>query len=281
MFKKIFGQIYIWLILILMYLPIALITAYSFSDGVIGHNYVFTFDLYINLFTNKPDIMIALGNTVLIALISASISTLLGTLGAIGAFYSKKKTRSVIDAGTHIPVVNAEIVVAFSLTVLFVFLGTNVFHKQIFGFWTLLIGHCSLSIPFVYLSVKPKLQQMDPSLYEAAMDLGCNPRQALKKATLPCIMPGVISGFMLSITLSLDDFIVTSFTRGAGLLSGSSNIETISTYVQDHMKRKSIPNETRALTALVFVAVIVAVIIISILRYRKSKRIKVRKGRFA
>ena len=276
MVKKILSQAYIWLILLFMYLPIIVLVAYSFSESsTIGGSFTFSLALYPKLFKNE-EIMRALGNTVLIAIISALVATLLGTLGAIGAFYSKKKVKKTIDMTTQIPVVNAEIVVAFSLTVMFVFIGTLLskwFNKNInlFGFWTLLIGHVSLSIPFVYLNVKPKLQQMDPSLYEAAMDLGASPRVALWKTTLPEIMPGVVSGFLLAITLSLDDFIVTSFTRGSGLLSGNGNIETISTYVQDHMKRKSIPAETRALITLIFVSVVIGVIIISFYRYQKSK----------
>ena len=169
LFKKIIGQVYIWVILFLMYAPILVLVAYSFSNTeIIGKGFLFSFDLYKNLFdlTNgtSKKIMIALGNTLLIAVISAAVSTFLGTLGAIGAFYSKRKIRKTIDGLTQLPVVNAEIVVAFSLTVMFVFLGTYVFKSDLFGFWTLLIGHVSLSLPFVYISVKPKLEQMDPSL---------------------------------------------------------------------------------------------------------------------
>ena len=271
LFKKIFGQCYIWLVLIFMYLPILVIMAYSFTETeVIGGKFNFSFNLYSRLFNNSA-IMVALGNTILIALISASVATFLGTLGAIGAFYSSRKWKKAIDLGTQIPVVNAEIVIAFSLTVMFVFLGTYVFKSNLFGFWTLLIGHVSLSIPFVYISVKPKLQQMDPSMYEAAIDLGASPRQALTKVVIPDIFPGIMSGFLLSITLSLDDFIITSFTRGAGLLSGNSNIETISTLVQAAIKKRSVPVEIRALTTLIFLGVVLAVVIISINRYNKEK----------
>ena len=271
LFKKIFGQCYIWLVLIFMYLPILVIMAYSFTETeVIGGKFNFSFNLYSRLFNNSA-IMVALGNTILIALISASVATFLGTLGAIGAFYSSRKWKKAIDLGTQIPVVNAEIVIAFSLTVMFVFLGTYVFKSNLFGFWTLLIGHVSLSIPFVYISVKPKLQQMDPSMYEAAIDLGASPRQALTKVVIPDIFPGIMSGFLLSITLSLDDFIITSFTRGAGLLSGNSNIETSSTLVQAAIKKRSVPVEIRALTTLIFLGVVLAVVIISINRYNKEK----------
>jgi len=276
MVKKIIGKSYIWLILILMYLPVLVLIAFSFTESVnIGQWSGFSFNLFPRLFKSR-EIMIALGNTVLIAVISALVSTIIGTLGAIGAYYSKRRMRNTIDLATQLPVVNAEIVVAFSLTVMFVFIG-KIFKAMggdsyIFSFWTLLIGHCCLSVPFVYISVKPKLQQMDPSLYEAALDLGASPTQALGKVIVPEIMPGVFSGFLLSITLSLDDFIVTAFTRGSGLLSGSKNIETLSTLVQAKIKKGPIPPEMRALTTLLFVAVIIAVVLVTIYRNRQEKK---------
>ena len=252
-----------------MYLPVLVLIAFSFTNSTrVGEWNGFSFDLYPALFQSE-EIMTALGNTVLIALISAATATLIGSLGAVGAFYSKKKVRNVIDLGTQIPVVNAEIVVAFSLTVMFVFIG-NILNAYLFSFWTLLIGHMCLSIPFVYISVKPKLQQMDPSLYEAALDLGCSPTQALGKVIIPEILPGVFSGFLLALTLSLDDFIVTAFTRGPGLLSGENKIETLSTYIQAKIKRTAVPPEMRALTTLLFVAIVVAVVIITIYRNQKE-----------
>lgn len=277
MVKKIIGQTYIWLILLLMYLPVLVLIAFSFTEAVnVGQWAGFSFNLFARLFKSE-EIMIALGNTILIAVISALVSTVIGTLGAIGAYYSKRRMRNAIDLATQIPVVNAEIVVAFSLTVMFVFIG-KIFAKMggnsyIFSFWTLLIGHCCLSVPFVYISVKPKLQQMDPSLYEAALDLGASPTQALGKVIIPEVMPGVLSGFMLSITLSLDDFIVTAFTRGAGLLSGEKNIETLSTLVQAKIKKGPIPPEMRALTTILFVVVILAVVGVTIYRNRQAKKI--------
>ena len=285
MVKKIIGQTYIWVILLLMYLPVLVLIAFSFTEAVnVGQWSGFSFNLFARLFKSK-EIMIALGNTVLIAVISALVSTVIGTLGAIGAYYSKRRMRNAIDLATQIPVVNAEIVVAFSLTVMFVFIG-KIFAKlggdsYIFSFWTLLIGHCCLSVPFVYISVKPKLQQMDPSLYEAALDLGASPTQALGKVIIPEVMPGVLSGFMLSITLSLDDFIVTAFTRGAGLLSGSKNIETLSTLVQAKIKKGPIPPEMRALTTILFVIVVLVVVGITIYRNRQAKKLAMGKRRAA
>ena len=276
MVKKIFGQCYIWLILILMYLPVLILIAFSFTEATnVGEWSGFTFDLYPRLFQSE-EIMTALGNTLLIAVISAALATIIGTLGAIGAFYSRKRVRNMIDLGTQIPVVNAEIVVAFSLTVMFVFIG-NIINVYMFSFWTLLIGHMCLSVPFVYISVKPKLQQMDPSLYEAALDLGCSPSQALRKVIIPEITPGIFSGFLLAITLSLDDFIVTAFTRGNGLLSGEKKIETLSTLVQAKIKKGPIPVEMRSLTTIIFILVVIGVIGVSIYRNRQAKKVKVRR----
>lgn len=272
MVKKIFANIYIYLILFLMYLPILLLVVFSFTESAnIGVWTGFSWNLFPRLFHNQ-EIMIALGNTIIIAVISSVVSVLLGTLGAIGTFYSKKRSKRAIEAMTQIPVVNAEIVMALSLTVLFVFLGTYIFRTSIFSFYTLLIGHVCLSLPFVYLSVKPKLQQMDPNLYEAAMDLGCTPRRALFKAVIPQIVPGVISGFLLSMTLSLDDFIVSAFLRGPGLLSGDKSIETLSTLVQAKIKKGPIPPELRALTTVLFLIILVTVVIVTVYRNRLSKK---------
>lgn len=277
MVKKIFGQCYIWLILILMYLPVLVLIAFSFTEATnVGEWTGFSFNLFPRLF-QSAEIMTALANTVIIAISSSLVATILGSLGAVGAYYSKKRMRNAIDLATQIPVVNAEIVVAFSLTVMFVFIG-NIINTYMFSFWTLLIGHVCLSIPFVYTSVKPKLQQMDPSLYEAALDLGASPSQALGKVVVPEIMPGVLSGFLLSITLSLDDFIVTAFTRGSGLLSGDKKIETLSTLVQAKIKKGPIPPEMRALTTVLFVIVILAVIGVTIYRNQQAKKIRVRRA---
>lgn len=262
-----------------MYLPILILIAFSFTTATnVGEWTGFSFDLYTALFFDK-EIMTALGNTILLAVISAVVSTVLGTMGAIGSFYSSKKVRSGIDSVTQIPIVNAEIVMALSLTVMFVFVGNIIFKAQIFSFWTLLIGHIVLTIPFVYTSVKPKLSQMDPHLYEAAIDLGATPQQALRKVIIPECFPGILSGFLLAITLSLDDFIITAFTRGTGLLSGDKQIETLSTLVQAKIKKGPIPPEMRALTTIIFVLVVIAVILVTVYKNKNANKQKIRKGR--
>ena len=272
MVKKVLAYSYVYLILLLMYVPILVLIVFSFTNATyIGTWNGFSFDLYVALFESK-EIMVAVGNTVIIAVISAVCSTILGTLGAVGGHYLKRKGRAVLENINQIPVVNAEIVMALSLVVMFVFIGNMIFAGQnLFSFWTLLAGHIVISAPFVYLNVKPKLLQMDPSLYEAALDLGCAPRQALYKVVLPEILPGIFSGFMLAITLSLDDFIVTAFTRGSGLLSGANNIETISTLVQAKIKKGPIPPEMRALTTIIFLIVLLVVIGITIYRNKGSR----------
>ncbi len=261
MVKKIFAYCYIYLILILLYLPIFYLIAFSFTEATVqGQWSGFSFGLYGQLFRDE-EVLTALGNTLIIALIASVLSTLIGALGAIGLFYAKKGVRNFFENINQIPVVNAEIVIAMSLTVMFVFFGQKFFGGQsIFSFWTLLIGHCCLAVPFVYLNVKPKLQQMDPALYEAAMDLGSTPGKALHQVIIPQIVPGLFSGFLLSFTLSLDDFIVTAFTRGSGLLSGHSQIETLSTLVQSKIKKGAVPADMRALTTIIFLIVLAIVI---------------------
>lgn len=258
MVKKIFAKTYIYLILFVMYLPILILIAFSFTNtdqvGVWGG---FSFKLYSKLFENK-ELMRAVGNTLIIAFCSAIVSTILGTLGAIGSYYSKKKSRKLIESMTQIPVVNAEIVMALSLAVLVVSLSWS------FSFLTLLIGHVVLTIPFVYLNVKPKLTQMDPFTYEAALDLGAKPSYALYKVILPEILPGIISGFMISITLSLDDFVITQYLK-------EPSFSTISTYIQTIISKHPVPPEVRALTTLIFLAVLMVVVGNTIYNNRKSK----------
>lgn len=273
MVKKIFGQCYIWLILILMYLPILVLIAFSFTKSVnIGVWKGFSFDLYSDLFRSK-EIMTALANTLIIAITSAIVATILGTLGAIGAFYSSKKFRKAYEFVNQIPVVNAEIVMALSLAIMFAALPSLIFHVDLRSYWTLLIGHVVLGAPFVYINVKPKLQQMDPSLYEAAIDLGAKPRQALWKVTIPEILPGIFSGFLLSITLSLDDFVISQFTTGPGLLSaGDPKIVTLSILIQDKIKKGPIPPAMRALTTVIFLLVVLGVVGVTIFRHYQAKK---------
>ena len=194
--------------------------------------------------------------------VSASIATVLGTIGAIGTFYSKRKIQQIMGGATQIPVISAEIVTALSLAMIFVFLG---FYRT----WaSLIISHVVICFPFVYLNVLPKLKQLNPNLYEAGLDLGATPTKALFSIILPEILPGVFSGFMLAVTMSLDDYIVTTFTK-------PTTLDTISTYTYNAYAKgganTSVP-ALRALSTIIFVIVISVVIINNVRAGKKANR---------
>lgn len=262
--KKIIAKSYLYGVLLLMYLPILVLVVYSFTESdQLGVWNGFSFQLYIDLFKNDP-LMSATKNTLIIAIVSAVVSTILGTLGAVGVFYSKRRYQKTVETATQLPVVNAEIVMALSLAVLFKTLQTS------YSFGTLLIGHLVLTVAFVYLNVKPKLAQMDPNIYEAALDLGSTPWQALFKVVLPEILPGIFSGFLISMTLSLDDFVITQYLK-------EPSFETISTYIQKIVVKHPIPAEVRALSTIITVVVFAVVIGITIYNNKqvtKTKRFK-------
>ena len=264
MVKKILAKSYIWIILLVMYAPILTLIAFSFTEAKnIGSWTGFSFQLYLDMFDNA-EIVEALVNTLIVALSAGVISTVLGTLGAIGIYYSKPKVKKVLNGISQIPVLNAEIVTAISLTILFVFFGIE------FNFVTLLIGHVVLTIPFVVLSVMPKLKQMDPNIYEAALDLGASPKRALWKVVLPEIMPGIFSGFMLTITLSLDDYIITAFTR-------NNSFSTLSTYIYGATAKKgALPPVLRALTTVITLVVLIILLVINF--KSKNKKVVNRRG---
>lgn len=252
-------RFYVYILLFVMYAPILLLIVFSFTNTkIIGKWDGFSLHLYSALFKDA-EIMQAFGNTFLVAISSAVVSTVLGTLGAIGIFYSGKRTKAALEGISNIPVINAEIVTALSLTILFVFFGIS------FNFVTLLIGHVVLTIPFVVLSVRPKLMQMDPNIYEAALDLGATPKRALRSIVIPEIMPGIFSGFILSITLSLDDYIITAFTRDTAF-------QTLSTYVYGVTSKKgTLPPSLRALTTVITLIALVILIIVNVKSSREKK----------
>ena len=267
---KIAANVFIYFILLLMYAPLVYITIYSFTTSkVTGVWNGFSMDNYSTLFDyegNKiaQNIWNAARNTALVAITAAAVSTVLGTLGAIGIYYTRKKwIKNTMDFVTQIPVVNAEIVTAVSLCVLFVICAQ--FMPR--SFLTLVIGHVVLSIPYVVMSVKPKLEQMDPSLYEAAMDLGATQTQALWKVIIPDIIPGILSGFMLSITLSLDDYVITAFTKPT-----TGGFDTISTYVDAATKKGGLPTQLRAFTAILFGIILIVMIIMNIKSSQNAKK---------
>jgi len=265
--KKWSALTFVWIMLLVMYLPIMFIIVYSFTDAkVMGQWNGFSLATYETLFdpSNKYAMAIweATWNTLWVAVVASLLSTLLGTAGEIGMHYLGKKLKAVFNFSTQIPIVNAEIVMALSLCILFVFL------KLPSTAFNLIIGHMVLTIPFVVINVQPKLEQMDPSLYEAAMDLGATRTGALFKVMIPDIVPGILSGFMISMTLSLDDYVITEFTKP----SEGGDFQTISTYVQGHLAKGSIPIQIRSYTTLIFLLIVAAMIAYTIVNNRKSKK---------
>lgn len=237
---------FIFLTLVLLYLPILMLAIYSFTDSVtIGAIKGFSLQNYCNLFTNDELRNMIVG-TICLALGSALLATILGTTGAIGAFYSKNWAKNSLHALNQVPVVNADVVTGFSICILLIVV-CNIDKST---YIPLLIGHVVMSAPFVYLSVLPKLKQMDVSLYEAALDLGATPAKALCKVVIPQITSGIVSGFALAITLSLDDYFIATYTK-------PTTFDTISTYVVNATKGSQTEIKTAlwALSTIVFVLV--------------------------
>jgi len=272
--KKILAKVFIYFFLVLLYAPLIYITVYSFTySKTTGLWTEFSFDLYRDLFNpnniNAVNIWTATKNTMIVALCAGLLATALGTLGAIGIYYLKTKwLKNSLNFITQIPVVNAEIVTAVSLCILFVVTA------KLFGFErsvvTLVIGHTVLALPYVVMSVTPKLEQMDPSLYEAAIDLGASRSQALWKVVIPEVIPGILSGFMLSVTLSLDDYVISAFTKPV-----QGGFETISTYVEGARAKGALPKQLRAFIAILFGIILIVMIVMNVkvsLDARKEKR---------
>lgn len=259
MIRKLAKGILLGLVLLFLYLPIMILAVYSFTNATnIGVIRGFSFHNYVTLFTTPELIHMILG-TLALAIGSAFLATILGTLGAIGAFYSKKSMASAISTMNQIPVVNADVVTGFSICILLVVvLGVS---KD--TYIPLVIGHVTLCAPFVYLSVIPKIKQIDSSIYEAALDLGATPFTALWRIVIPQIIPGIMSGFGLAITLSLDDYFIATYTKPA-------TFDTISTYVVNATKGAQTTIKT-ALWALSTVIFLVVVIIVALLNIQASK----------
>lgn len=258
--RKIASKVYVALVMVFLYLPIAILILYSFNDGKTSVWKGFTLKWYYELFNNSA-IMTSLYNTLIIAVLAALVSTVLGTLAAIGIYNMKKPVRSLVTNVSNIPIINPEIVTGVSFMLLFAFLGT-LFNFEM-GFATVLIAHISFCTPYVILNVMPKLRQMDYSIYEAALDLGCNPRQAFFKTVMPEIMPGVISGMLMSFTYSLDDFVITYFTRGPKFQTLPIEIYT--------MLRRRISPTINALSTLLFIITIAILIIVNVWERRAEK----------
>ena len=260
--KNLARRFYLFLIVLFLYLPILVLIVASFNDSkILGTWKGFTLHWYRDFFENVT-MMNALRTTIVIALLSAVIATVLGTLACMTMVKMKKSTRNIIVGITNIPMLNAEIVTALAFMLLFIGMGVSL------SFSTVLIAHVTFCIPYVVLNVLPKVQQMDSNMYEAALDLGATPIQAFFKVTLPEIMPGILSGFLMSFTMSIDDFIITHFTRGSG-------INTLSTMIYTEV-RKGIKPEMYALSTLLFVTVFVLLFLVNY--GPKTKKTKTRRS---
>ena len=248
--RKYGRTLFIFLVILFLYAPILILIFYSFTTATtIGAVRSFSLHNYVTLFTT-PELRDMIIGTLVLALGSAALATILGTLGAIGSFYSSRRTGVLINSLNQVPVINADVVTGFSICILLVV----VFGVSKDTFIPLVIGHVVLCAPFVYLSVIPKLKQMDTSIYEAALDLGATPARALRHIVIPQILSGILSGFALAITLSLDDYFIATYTKPA-------TFDTISTYVVNATKgsQTSIKTALWALSAVIFVVVVLIV----------------------
>lgn len=258
--KKI-SKIYMSLLLMFLYVPIFVLIVFSFNTTKSRTVFEgFTFDWYIRLFQNEL-ILNSLWNTILISVAAATISTILGTTAAIGINNMRKVPKAVVMNVNNFPIINPEIVTGVSLMLLFVFFAARMNFN--FGFVTLLIAHITFDVPYVILNVMPKFRQMNPNLYEAAQDLGCNPIKAFFKVVLPEIMPGIVSGFLMAFTFSLDDFIISYFTSGP-----TSQTLPITIY---SMTRRKVSPEINALSTIIFLVVVIVLIVKNILENRSKE----------
>lgn len=256
------GKAYLALVLFFLYIPIFVLIVFSFNETKSRSVFSgFTLDWYIRLFNNRI-IISSLLNTIIIACVSSIVSTVLGTFAAIGINSMRKVPKRVVMGITNMPIINPEIVTGVSLMLLFVFFAARM--NLEFGFVTLLIAHITFNVPYVILNVMPKFNQMDPHIYEAAQDLGCSPFKAFRKVVLPEIMPGVISGFLMSFTYSLDDFVISYFTSGS-----TSQTLPITIY---SMTRRKVSPEINALSTLIFISVVIILIVKNIIEKKALKK---------
>lgn len=254
--KRFVQDFYLVLILVFLYAPIATMAVLSFNSSKSRTQWGgFTTRWYTELFSSST-IMTALYNTLLIAFLSSIIAVIIGTAAAIAINNMKRVPRTIVMGITNIPMLNADIVTGISLMLAFIAFGIPL------GFKTILIAHITFNIPYVILSVMPKLKQTDKSTYEAAMDLGATPVYAFFKVVFPDILPGVLSGFLLAFTMSLDDFIITHFTRGAG-------INTLSTLIYSEVRRGIKPS-MYALSTIIFLTVLILLLITNFAPKRKK-----------
>jgi spermidine/putrescine transport system permease protein len=255
---------FIALILLFIYFPIIFLTINSFNaSDIIGDWNGFSLSHYKYFFNFNNEPMRVVLQTIALALVVAFLSTLLGTIGAIGIYYSKKKVNSILTATNQIPVINADVVTAISFA-----LFISIINIDKSTYIPLILGQMLLCTPFVILSIIPKLQQMDNNLYEAALDLGATPRKALFSVIIPQILPGIISGFLLAVTLSLDDYVIAAYTKPDSFM-------TISTHIYGLDKNNNVGPKIKAaywaFTAIIFFIIVIVVAAANIISYQKTR----------
>ncbi len=253
------------LMFIFLYIPMVVLIVASFNTGKDITNFEgFTLRQYAELFRDE-DLLRLLGNSVLIALLSTGISVAFGTVAAVGIHSLKPKMRKVVMSLTNIPMTNPDIVTGVSLSLLFVFVGSGMLgQRESLNFWTLLLAHVTFGLPYVILNVMPKLQQMDGSLTDAAMDLGCTPAQAFFKVILYEILPGIVSGGIMTFTMSLDDFVISYFVTGSDFVTLPVEIYTYT--------KKPIQNKVYAMFTLLFLLIFVLMVAMNLLQIRAGRK---------
>ena len=262
--KKFLAQAYLWILLALLYAPLVFIAIFSFTESrVLGNWTGFSTKLYENLFSGSMQgsnsLLSAVENTLLIALVSAFVSMVLGTVAAVGIHNLRGRKKQAVSFLNNIPMINPDVITGVSLFLLFVFLHFSQ------GYLTVILAHISFGTPYVVLSVLPKLRQMNPNIYEAALDLGATPSQALWKVLVPQLRPGMVSGFILAFTMSLDDFAVTFFTRG------TIGLDTLSTYIYPDARKGGLTPELRPLMTLIFLIILVLLVVINVRQAKANK----------
>lgn len=249
------SRFYMGAVLVFLYAPILVMMVLSFNEGKSRGNFTgFSLKWYAELFQNA-EIMQALSNTLIIAVVSSLVATAVGTFAAVGIAQMGKRNQSLVMNVSYLPVINPDIVTGVSLMLLFIFLKMNL------GFGTMLISHIVFNIPYVILSVMPRLKQLDRHIFEAAMDLGLPPLKAFLKVVLPDIMPGVVSGLVMAFTLSIDDFVISFFT--------SSGVQNLSIYIYSSARRGIEPT-VYAIMTLMFVTVLVMLLVINRKSFTRS-----------
>ena len=252
------------LIFIFLYIPMLVLILASFNTGKdITEFEGFTLSQYAAVFQDRS-LLSLLGNSLLISVLASGIATVFGTVAAVGIHGLKPRMRKTVMSLTNIPMTNPDIVTGISLSLLFVFVGSQLLQQRnALTFWTLLIAHVTFNLPYVILNVMPKLQQMDHSLQEAAMDLGCTPVQSFFKVTIHEIMPGIISGAIMAFTMSLDDFVISYFVTGLDFI-------TLPVEIYNYTK-KQIQPKIYALFTMLFLLIFVLMVVMNLLQLRQDK----------